>query len=571
MTGMVAAELVKITLVLAITLGLAATARRRSAALRHLILMTGLVAGLLLPVLSGLWPASLAATLTPVRSTEPASPPSPAAGRSAVAPEDVTTSVPVRAKAAAPSPSARTLTGTRAAAVAWATGALLALSRLVWGLVTLRRLARGAVPITHGPWRAACDAAAECAGVVRPVQLRRGARNAPIVTWGWRRPAILLPDEALAWPADRRAIVLAHELAHIARGDWAAQLVGETVRALHWYHPLAWMANQRLRVEGERAADDRVVAAGVDGADYATHLLALAADTRAQTPWTPAPAIARQSSLEGRITAMLDATIDRRPVSRRHQLRVATLALAGVLPLAALSVAQTPFHTLSGTLVDPSGRVLPNVSVSLTNAATAARYEVRSDATGRYEFVGLTPASYALEAKAPGFETRAVPVSLTADRDLPLRLAVGTLHETITVATASDVPSDPVAETERHSREQARAARASERQARATAACAANTPSPVGGNILPPIKIRHVPPAYPEQARAAGLGGTVRMQAVIDSTGAVAEIRDVEGPSAELEAAATEAVREWRFTPTLLNCEAIDVLMQVKVDFAARR
>lgn len=74
---------------------------------------------------------------------------------------------------------------------------------------------------------------------------------------------------------------------------------------------------------------------------------------------------------------------------------------------------------------------------------------------------------------------------------------------------------------------------------------------------------------YPEPARAAGLRGTVTMHAVIDTTGMVSEVRDVKGPNPELEAAAVEAVREWRFTPTLLNCEAIEVAMDVKVDFAA--
>jgi TonB family protein len=573
MTAALLPTLLKTTTVLAVTLALVAAARRRSAAVRHWVLVVGLTSTLLLPIVSGIWPASLAAPLTTsavtTRPLTPATqfdlPPDAVRGH-------VTTTVTTIADAGPiQQPTPWSGAGSRYVAMAWALGAALAALRVSWGLLTLRRFMRRATPVTDGPWRASCDAAARRMGLARPVRLLQSAHATPLVTWGWHRPTILLPADAVEWPADRRHIVLAHELAHIARGDWAAQLTAEAVRALHWYHPLAWAANRRLRVEGEHAADDCVVADGVNGTDYASHLLALAQQARGRVPWTPAPAVARPSSLEGRIRAMLDPSIDRTPLTRRSQATVAVLALAGLLPLAALTTAQTQFHTLHGTIVDPSGRVLPNVTIGLVNETTSAKHEVRTDASGRYEFVGLPAATYSLSATTLGFQPRTESVSIAGDRELPLRLAVGTLQETITVTSAPSAPVDPVAEERRRVRNQERDTRAAERQAKAAASCAAGPATAVGGNILPPWKIRHVSPAYPEQARAAGLGGTVTMRAVIDTTGAVSDVRDVKGPSPELEAAAVEAVREWRFTPTLLNCEAIAVEMDARFDFSAQK
>jgi BlaR1 peptidase M56 len=74
-------------------------------------------------------------------------------------------------------------------------------------------------------------------------------------TAGWMRPVVLLPDDWRAWDeADRRA-VLAHEITHVLRHDYAAGLVARVALVLHFYHPLVrWMAG-RLHLEQELAAD----------------------------------------------------------------------------------------------------------------------------------------------------------------------------------------------------------------------------------------------------------------------------------------------------------------------------
>ena len=97
-------------------------------------------------------------------------------------------------------------------------------------------------------------------------------------------------------------------------------------------------------------------------------------------------------------------------------------------------------------------------------------------------------------------------------------------------------------------------------------------PSPVrvGGNIRPPRKVTDVAPVYPAIARAAGVEGVVILEAVIGEDGAVRDVRVLRSIPL-LDAAAVEAVRQWRFTPTLLNGEPVPVVMTITVAFRLRR
>ena len=125
-------------------------------------------------------------------------------------------------------------------------------------------------------------------GVGRPVAMVAGGDRTMPMTWGWRRPVVLLPAGAEAWPEPRRRAVLLHELAHIARRDYPAQLAAEVVRALYWFNPLVWMAARKLRIESEHACDDRVLAAGARASDYAGDLLDIARSLRAVRATAPA-------------------------------------------------------------------------------------------------------------------------------------------------------------------------------------------------------------------------------------------------------------------------------------------
>jgi len=98
------------------------------------------------------------------------------------------------------------------------------------------------------------------------------------------------------------------------------------------------------------------------------------------------------------------------------------------------------------------------------------------------------------------------------------------------------------------------------------APAASTRPVPVGGRIKEPEKIRHVAPVYPGIAQQVGVQGIVIVEAIIGTDGRVREAR-VLGSKPLLDEAALAAVRQWVFTPTLLNGVPVPVIMTVTVNF----
>jgi TonB family protein len=88
----------------------------------------------------------------------------------------------------------------------------------------------------------------------------------------------------------------------------------------------------------------------------------------------------------------------------------------------------------------------------------------------------------------------------------------------------------------------------------------------VGGDIKEPKKIRHVAPVYPDVAQQARVQGVVILEAMIDGAGDVIDA-NVLRSVALLDQAAVDAVRQWKFTPTLVNGVPVNVIMTVTVNF----
>ena len=261
---------------------------------------------------------------------------------------------------------------------------------------------------------------------------------------------MLLPRHADDWTLDRVHVVLCHELAHIRRHDWLVQIGAETLRAVLWFNPLAWMACTRLRRESEQACDDEVLGMGVGGREYAAHLLDLARQCRRPgSTWASAMPMAHPSTLERRIAAMLNPRLDRQAPSRRAMgllaLGAACSSRCRLPPCARGQAGPAP---LSGTIYDVSGGVLPGVQVTLVDAnqVTAA---AASNADGRFEFPAIAPGKYVLSFALPGFKVLRHEFELrdTRDWDRAFTLQVGDLRETITVRASrvSGAPAQPPA------------------------------------------------------------------------------------------------------------------------------
>ena len=92
-------------------------------------------------------------------------------------------------------------------------------------------------------------------------------------------------------------------------------------------------------------------------------------------------------------------------------------------------------------------------------------------------------------------------------------------------------------------------------------------PVRVGGSVMAPNQIRKVQPVYPEEARAAGVKGVVILEAIIDQQGRVSEVRVLRSLPL-LDEAAIDAVRQWEYTPTMLNGLPVPIVMTVTVQFA---
>ena len=90
-----------------------------------------------------------------------------------------------------------------------------------------------------------------------------------------------------------------------------------------------------------------------------------------------------------------------------------------------------------------------------------------------------------------------------------------------------------------------------------------------GGIISEPKKLVHVAPIYPSIARDTRSEGIVVLEAIIDERGRVDRIRVLQS-SPLLDDAAIQAVRQWRYTPTLLNGVPVPVLMTITVSFRLR-
>ncbi|HEX4736479.1 MAG TPA: M56 family metallopeptidase [Allosphingosinicella sp.] len=266
----------KSALISGAALAVAAALRFRPAGERSAVLRTAVAMILALPLIVLLLPALPVVTQT-IRETAPALP-------TALPPVDFVAAAPVAAPASSawdsPMPVLEWL---------WLGGAALVVLRLLAGLATLRRWTRSA-STPDLQWSAALDRSLDAAGCRKKVRLLVGDAPSPI-SWGWRRPVILLDGDTARNPSEAEA-VLAHEVAHIVRHDWAMLIAARLAVACFWFNPLMWLLERRLVAEAEEAADARALAS-VEPETYAQTLLSCARQTG--TPRLPATGIADRS------------------------------------------------------------------------------------------------------------------------------------------------------------------------------------------------------------------------------------------------------------------------------------
>ena len=299
------AGIVDATIVTALGLLVCAALRRRPAALRHMILAATLAAAAAAPIFE----ATLPHWELPVLSSSSQATSAGPAFSAELATE--ATATPTQLSAAPKVAWAAVVLAV------WGIGFVVVMAGLLAGFGRLISMTRCCRPSPSSVWRECTEALLRQQGLNQRVTVLESSDRALLLTWGLFRPRIIVPAGARSWAPERIEVVLAHEIAHIARRDWAVQIAAETVRAAYWFNPLIWIACRQLRNESEQACDDTVLRRGIDAADYASHLLAVARQVlTAGRGWASAPAVANASTLERRIAAMLNASRNREPLTR---------------------------------------------------------------------------------------------------------------------------------------------------------------------------------------------------------------------------------------------------------------
>ncbi len=303
-------------------------ARRRSAAARHAIWSVVLGAMLALPVLAPLLPP-LTVKIVPAAAFQPAGIRTQAQS-SAARVVTRTASVPVLPRWPAP------------VAVLYLTVALASLVRLLAGLRLSRRLVLRSETVRDQRALHLLEDLAAVQSIPWPLpQLRASHAIAVPMALGAKEPAILLPGDWQSWDDWKLRAVLAHQLAHIRRGDWLVRVAASLNRVLFWFHPLAWWLERRLSTLAEQACDDAALRTLGDAPRYARTLLDFAAAIQAGGRLAYGLAMARTAKVHHRIDRILEL---KHPGTGLLPRRAWVITLACALPLvysaAALQVAQ---------------------------------------------------------------------------------------------------------------------------------------------------------------------------------------------------------------------------------------
>jgi TonB family protein len=517
---------------------------------------------------------------------------------------DLTETVTVRAVPAGSAEAERSSERSRAslgASMTWmpvnavilllAAGAIARLGWITAGIVKLRALRRAAEISPAG---------GEYDDLQSIIGVRAAIRYVPSlgqpVTFGVRRPVVLLPDRLRQLPVSVQRAVAAHELWHVRRRDWMWTVAEETVRAALWFHPAIWLLLSRIQASREEVVDELTVLTTGSRRSYLDALLTFA-DER---PLFAATAFARRCHLVRRMLLISKETVmsSRRIVASSLGLGVAIVATGWYSILAfPLMQAQAPPR-------DPV-RTPTEIRAAAERAEkeAAVKERIAKDPTKENYLIlvqyswerAFRDASLSESQKADyvaqGLEA--------ADSALALdpNYVEGLIYKTLLLRMKAERTTDLVENRRLISEANALRARAFElrqvqgsderkkMEAKVYEGATRNAPPPppppppppapvdgvmplrVGGGIKPPRKVQDVRPEYPVVAREAGVQGVVIMEVVIDTNGAVRDARVLRSVPV-LDQAALDAVRQWRFEPTLLNGQPMPVIMTVTVNFS---
>ncbi|MCL2349478.1 MAG: M56 family metallopeptidase [Planctomycetaceae bacterium] len=219
------------------------------------------------------------------------------------------------------------------------TGILMAVTfilllRLIFSFWSAWRLLRRMLPIESESVQKLAGEVARRMWVHRRIVLLQNEVGTVPFTLGLRTPKIVVPRVAVEnWSEPQLRAILAHEIAHIQRGDVWGQLLAQFVFCLYWFHPLVWFTAWRIRVTRELACDDMVLFIGEEPADFAEILLELANAFSSKNRFALGCGVAmfeRKSLVRKRVTSILNRKARRVPLGVFATLVLLLLTIMGV-------------------------------------------------------------------------------------------------------------------------------------------------------------------------------------------------------------------------------------------------
>jgi beta-lactamase regulating signal transducer with metallopeptidase domain len=393
---------------------LAAMLRSRAAADRGAVLKVAVALLLALPAIALFAPA------LEVETAAPSPAPALAAAPAVPAPLAAAAVAPAPSVAAEPSAGGNWDDPSLLFFLLYLGGVLMIGGRLLAGLWTLRRWTRGAAEVEAPSWQ---DALARAGGHSLGIRLLACDEASSPLSWGLRRPVILLDRDTLRSPEEADAI-LAHEVAHVARRDWPSLILSRLAVALFWFNPLVWRLDREVAQQAEEAADSDA-AAKVEPARYAQTLLDWARLSGGSA--LPANAIAAgEPGLSRRVKAILDGRVSRRSGS--------FWAVAAMLGCAAFAA---PVAALDFVEAAPEAPAAPSAPAAAP--APLAPPAAPAPATAPVPLAGVPTAPAPLVPPTPG----AAPAPLAPLAAAPGRPALAPLAPVALAAAMQARPPRP--------------------------------------------------------------------------------------------------------------------------------
>jgi TonB family protein len=389
------------------------------------------------------------------------------------------------------------------------------------------------------------------------------------VTFGWRRPIILLPPAIRGLSTDARVAVVCHELLHVARRDWLWLWIEEAVRTVFWFHPFMRWAIGQVRLGREQAVDARVIVLTGARRAYMDAILRFSGPEPAMNLGMP---FADRRHVFLRLNALAKETImSRTRITLTGVLLLLSLVSTGAAIATTLPLPQQP--SLSGP--DPFNGSTPALTQPVTVRFSNASLATILNSIGSMAGVRVT--------YEKGFQDRRYDVEFRGVTPREAFRRVLTAHDLtyravdektiVVVSNQSGIPSvtAPAAPPQSNppSRSQSGNLVGSARPGEPTAAPKPR-PLRIGRDLeTPPRKIFSVNPIYPADAMAAKVQGVVMLDATVGTDGSVTGLRLVQSVPL-LDQAAMDAVNVWRFEPALLNGVPVEVEMTVTINFTLK-